>query len=492
MPDPGFPIYESMTRFIGATPVALPLRGDHAFRPDPDELRSLVTDRTRLIVLNSPNNPTGSIFLDDDLEAIADVARERDLIVLSDEIYGRIVYEGEHRSIASLPGMAERTIILDGFSKAYAMTGWRLGYGILPEALVAPYERLMINTVSCTASYAQVAAVEALTGPQDASSRWSRSSVDGASSSSTGLAALPGVRVHRPGGAFYAFPDVSGTGMSGAELAERLLLEAGVSVLAGTAFGGEAPGSIRISYANSQANLRRALERMATLLRALADAGPVSGAPTGWADAGPPVLVTRVIPEAGLRIVREACAMDLWEDPLPPPRDGPPRARPRQGRAAVAADRPRGRRAARRGRTVRCASCPTSRSATTTSTSRPARVAGVAVGNTPGVLTETTRRPRVRAAHGRRPAHARGRATSSATTAGRPGTRCSCSARTSTVRRSGSSASGASAARSRGGLRGFGMRVLYHARTRADGSGRAGAGRDAACRSTSSSRRATS
>jgi aspartate aminotransferase len=266
VPDPGFPIFESMTRFLGATPVPLPLRGERDFHPDPAELGALVTDRTRLLVLNSPNNPTGSVLLDADLESIADVARERDLIVLSDEIYGRIVYEGHHRSIAALPGMADRTIVLDGFSKAYAMTGWRLGYGILPEALVAPYERLMINTVSCTASFAQMAAVEALTGPQDAVVAMTEEFHRRRDLLTDGLAALPGVRSHVPGGAFYAFPDVSGTGMSGAQLAERLLLDAGVSVLAGTAFGAEAPGSIRISYANSQANILRALERMAELL----------------------------------------------------------------------------------------------------------------------------------------------------------------------------------------------------------------------------------
>jgi aspartate/methionine/tyrosine aminotransferase len=269
VPDPGFPIYESMTRFMGATPVALPLRGEHDLRPDPDELRSLVGERTRLIVLNSPSNPTGSVFLDQDLEVVADIARERDLVVLSDEIYGRIVYEGEHRSIAALPGMAERTIILDGFSKAYAMTGWRLGYGILPEALVAPYERLMINTVSCTASFAQVAAVEALTGPQDSVVAMTDEFRRRRDLVVDGLATLPSVTVHRPGGAFYAFPDASATGMSGAELAERLLMDAGVSVLAGTAFGTQAPTSIRISYANSQANLARALERMGDLLARL-------------------------------------------------------------------------------------------------------------------------------------------------------------------------------------------------------------------------------
>jgi aspartate/methionine/tyrosine aminotransferase len=266
VPDPGFPIYESMTRFMGATPVALPLRPGHAFRPEPDELRSLVTDRTRLLILNSPGNPTGSVLQDHDLEVIAEVARARDVIVLSDEIYGRIIYEGQHRSIATLPGMEERTIILDGFSKSYAMTGWRLGYGILPEALIAPYERLMINTVSCTASHAQIAAVEALTGPQDSVVAMTEEFGRRRELLVDGLIALPGIRVHRPGGAFYAFPDASETGMTGAELAERLLLDAGVSVLAGTAFGHEAPSSLRISYANSQANLSRALERIAALL----------------------------------------------------------------------------------------------------------------------------------------------------------------------------------------------------------------------------------
>jgi aspartate/methionine/tyrosine aminotransferase len=273
VPDPGFPIYDSMTRFMGATPVAMALRGELDFRPDPDELRSLVTDRTRLLVLNSPSNPTGSVFLDEDLEAIADIARERDLIVLSDEIYGRIVYDGEHRSIAALPGMEERTIILDGFSKSYAMTGWRLGYGILPEDFVAPYERLMINTVSCTASHAQVAAVEALTGPQDSVLAMVEEFRRRRELLIDGLAAIAGLRVHMPGGAFYAFPDAAETGMTGAELAERLLVDAGVSVLAGTAFGDQAPASIRVSYANSEVNLRRALERIAALL----DSIPVPG-----------------------------------------------------------------------------------------------------------------------------------------------------------------------------------------------------------------------
>ena len=268
-PDPGFPIYESMTRYVGATAVPLPIRQENGFRLDPDELASLVTPRTRLVVFNSPANPTGGVLSRDDLERIADVARERDLIVLADEIYGRIVYEGEHVSIASLPGMAERTIVLDGFSKTYAMTGWRLGYGIVPEPLVAPFTRLIINSVSGTSAHSQVAAVEALTGPQDevdamvAEFRARRGLIV------RGLNAIPGFRCLQPSGAFYVFPDVSGTGLSGAQLADRLLQQAGVSVLAGTAFGQVGRDHLRISYANSQANIATALERIQALAERL-------------------------------------------------------------------------------------------------------------------------------------------------------------------------------------------------------------------------------
>jgi aspartate aminotransferase len=268
-PDPGFPIYESMARYVGGTAVPIPLREDREFRLDTDELRSLVTDRTRLIVFNSPHNPTGSVLTLEDLEAIAEIARERDLIVLADEIYGRIVYEGEHHSIASLPGMAERTIVLDGFSKTFAMTGWRLGYGIVPPPLVAPFSRLIINSVSCTSSHAQMAAVEALRGPQDeieamvAEFRARRDLVV------DGLNAIPGIRCLRPHGAFYVYPNVSGTGLSAPELADRLLYEGGVSVLAGTAFGRTGEQYIRISYANSRENLQRALERIGDVVTSL-------------------------------------------------------------------------------------------------------------------------------------------------------------------------------------------------------------------------------
>ena len=268
-PDPGFPIYESMTRFVGATAVPIPIRQENEFRLDPDELIRLVTPRTRLIILNSPANPTGGVLTRGDLTRIADVARERDIPVLADEIYGRIVYEGAHVSIASLPGMAERTIVLDGFSKTYAMTGWRLGYAILPEALAAPFGRLIINSVSCTSSFSQIAAAEALLGPQDevhamvAEFRARRDLVV------DGLNSIPGIDCLTPQGAFYVFPDVSGTGLTGAEFADKALYEGGVSVLAGTAFGQVGRNHIRISYANSQPKIREALDRLRTVIAPL-------------------------------------------------------------------------------------------------------------------------------------------------------------------------------------------------------------------------------
>ena len=263
VPDPGYPIYESLVRFIGATPVPIPIRMENEFRLDVDELASLITPRTRMVVINSPANPTGGVLTREDLERIAALAHEHDLVVLADEIYGRILYDGtEHVSIASLPGMAERTVVLDGFSKTFAMTGWRLGYAIVPPSLVKTYGQLIINTISCAPTFAQVGAVEALRGPQDdvdamvVEFRARRDLVV------DGLNAIPGIRSLRPTGAFYAFPDVSGTGLPGAELAERLLHEAGVCVLAGTAFGGVGTDHIRISYANSRENLSRALERI--------------------------------------------------------------------------------------------------------------------------------------------------------------------------------------------------------------------------------------
>jgi aspartate aminotransferase len=270
VPDPGYPIYESLVRFVGGTPVPIPIRMSNDFRLDVDELASLVTPRTKMIVINSPANPTGGVLTRGDLERIADIAARHDLVVLADEIYGRILYDGtEHVSIASLPGMVERTIVLDGFSKTFAMTGWRLGYAIVPPWLVQTYGQLVINTISCAPTFAQVGAVEALRGPQDdvdamvVEFRARRDLVV------DGLNAIPGIRCLRPSGAFYAFPDISGTGLGGAELAERLLHEAGVCVLAGTAFGGVGTDHVRISYANSRENLREALARIGAFVAGL-------------------------------------------------------------------------------------------------------------------------------------------------------------------------------------------------------------------------------
>jgi aspartate/methionine/tyrosine aminotransferase len=263
VPDPGYPIYESLVRFVGGTPVPIPIRMENDFRLDVDELASLVTPRTKMIVINSPANPTGGVLTRGDLERIAALAQRHDLVVLADEIYGRILYDGtEHVSIASLPGMAERTIVLDGFSKTFAMTGWRLGYAIVPPWLVQTYGQLVINTISCAPTFAQVGAVEALRGPQDAVDAMVVEFRARRDLIVDGLNAIPGIRCLRPSGAFYAFPDVAGTGLSGAELADRLLHEAGVCVLSGTGFGEVGTHHVRISYANSRENLSLALERI--------------------------------------------------------------------------------------------------------------------------------------------------------------------------------------------------------------------------------------
>jgi aspartate aminotransferase len=268
-PDPGFPIYASMVNFVGGVAVPVAIRQEQGFRMDPAEIADRITPRTRLLIFNSPANPTGGVLTRADLEAIAALAIEHDLVVLADEIYGRIVYEGEHVSIASLPGMAERTIVLDGFSKTYAMTGWRLGYGIVPPALVDAFSGLVINSVSCTSSFSQVAAAEALGGPQDAVEAMVTEFLARRDLIVAGLNAIPGISCLRPAGAFYVFPDVSGTGLSGEEFAERMLNEAGVSVLAGTAFGEVGRDHVRISYANSRPRIAEAVDRMRTVLASL-------------------------------------------------------------------------------------------------------------------------------------------------------------------------------------------------------------------------------
>jgi aspartate aminotransferase len=266
-PNPGFPIYESMIRFLGAVPVPLPLVEERGFALDLDLLRDQLSDRTRLLILNSPHNPTGGVLSRQDVEAIAEMVRDRDLMVLSDEIYSRIYYDEPPFSIASVPGMLEKTIILDGFSKTYAMTGWRIGYGVMPTWLVAAVNRLMVNSNSCTASFTQRAALAALTGPQGDVDRMVAEFRRRRDAFCDGLNALPGFRCARPQGAFYAFPNVQQTGFRSDELADRLLEEAGVACLSGTAFGAYGEGYLRFSYANSYENLMEALERIAAFLK---------------------------------------------------------------------------------------------------------------------------------------------------------------------------------------------------------------------------------
>jgi aspartate/methionine/tyrosine aminotransferase len=277
-PNPGFPIYESMARYVGGTPVAAPLREANDFRMDVDEVASLVTPRTRLLVINSPHNPTGSILTGDDIRRTAEIAVEHDLVVLADEIYGRLQYEGEPLSIATLPGMAERTITLDGFSKTYAMTGWRLGYGILPEWLVPSFSRLVINSVSCTNAFAQMGAVEALTGPQDGADAMRAEFIARRQLMVDGLNAIPGVSCIQPHGAFYTFPNISSFGKSSTEIADHLLYDAGVCGLSGTAFGAHGEGHLRFSYANSRENLSAALERIGESLGKLERTGELATA----------------------------------------------------------------------------------------------------------------------------------------------------------------------------------------------------------------------
>ncbi len=277
-PNPGFPIYESMARYVGGTPVAAPLREANDFRMDLDEVASLITDRTRMLVINTPHNPTGSILTDADIRRLAELALEHDLVVLADEIYGRLQYSGEPLSIATLPGMAERTITLDGFSKTFAMTGWRLGYGVLPEWLVPAFNRLVINSVSCTNAFAQAGAIEALVGPQDSANAMREEFMARRQLMVEGLNAIPGVSCVMPHGAFYTFPNVSSFGRSSAEIADHLLYDAGVCGLAGTAFGTHGKGYLRFSYANSRANLTAALERVGESLAKLERTGELVGA----------------------------------------------------------------------------------------------------------------------------------------------------------------------------------------------------------------------
>jgi len=269
LPDPGYPVYESLVRFIEARPVPIRLREDRGFRMDLDELASLVTDRTRLLIVNTPQNPTGGVLTREDVEFIARLAVERDLLVLADEIYSQIVYgDFRHTSLLSLPGMRERTVLLDGMSKAYAMCGWRLGYGVAPRELAARMETLMINSSSCAAAFTQMAAIEAFNSPESdrAVKRMVGEFERRRDLMVDGLNRIPGVRCVRPDGAFYAFPNIEGTGFEEKVLADRLLQEAGVAVLPGTAFGAAGKGYLRLAYTQSDGALTEALQRMEAFL----------------------------------------------------------------------------------------------------------------------------------------------------------------------------------------------------------------------------------
>ncbi|MFZ2487512.1 MAG: pyridoxal phosphate-dependent aminotransferase [Anaerolineae bacterium] len=268
-PNPGFPIYESMINFAGAKAVPIPLRMENDFGLDVDELKSLVNDRTRLIILNSPANPTGGVLTAEQLAQVAELAMARGIPVLSDEIYGRILYEGEFASIASVPGMADQTIILDGYSKTYAMTGWRMGYGVMPAELARYITKLVTNSTSCTATFSQYAGIEALEGPQDAVEAMVAAFRRRRDLIVDGLNQIPGFRCLSPKGAFYVFPNIEATGKTSQELADLLLYEGGVAALSGTCFGAYGEGFLRFSYANSEENLRKALERINDVVKRL-------------------------------------------------------------------------------------------------------------------------------------------------------------------------------------------------------------------------------
>ena len=268
LPDPGYPIYSSLINFVGATPVSVPIREQNDFRLDVRELRSLVTPRTRALIVNSPANPTGGVLTREDCEAIAAVAIEHDLFVVSDEIYSRLIYDGRHVSLYSIDGMAERCVLMDGLSKAWAMCGWRLGFGAMPVQLAQRMDTLMINTSSCAAAFTQWAAVEAFEGAASdaAVSAMMAEFTERRDVVVDGLNAIPGVRCHKPAGAFYVFPNIEGTGWNERALQQALLNKAGVALLAGTAFGAHGRGYLRLSYANSVTNLEKGIERIGNLL----------------------------------------------------------------------------------------------------------------------------------------------------------------------------------------------------------------------------------
>ena len=265
-PNPGFPIYESMIKYSLGKAIPIPLREERDFSVDVKELASLITDRTKLIILNSPHNPTGGVLTKTDISEMAEAIGDRNILILSDEIYSRLIYEGEHFSIMSVPGFKERTILLDGFSKTYAMTGWRLGYGVMRPDLAVHISRLVINSNSCTASFTQVAGIEALRGDQSSVEKMSAEFKRRRDAFVAGLTKIKGFSCRMPKGAFYAFPNITKTGWPSRKLADALLEQAGVACLTGTAFGEYGEGYLRFSIANSYENLMGAIERFRKFL----------------------------------------------------------------------------------------------------------------------------------------------------------------------------------------------------------------------------------
>lgn len=266
-PNPGFPIYESMINFVGGIPIPMKLLASQDFGVNVKEVESQITPKTKLMILNSPNNPCGSIIEPEQIEELAILARDRGIMVLSDEIYRRFLYEGVHKSIASYAGMVDQTIILDGFSKTYAMTGWRIGYGVMPIDLVEPISRLSTNSVSCTASFTQIASLEALSGSQDGPEKILAEFKKRRDIIVDGLNSITGIHCPMPKGAFYVFPSIEGTGMTSRRFADALLEEYGVACLAGESFGEYGTGCIRFSFANSTDNIKVALERIEKMVK---------------------------------------------------------------------------------------------------------------------------------------------------------------------------------------------------------------------------------
>ncbi len=261
-PNPGFPIYESMINFVGAKAVPIKLREDLDFRLDVNELKSLITDRTKLIIINSPQNPTGGVLDKKDIQDIASAIGDRDIMVMSDEIYSRLLFEGQHYSISAIEDMRERTIILDGFSKTYAMTGWRMGYGVMRPDLAQHVARLMTNSNSCTASFTQIAGVEAIRGDQSSVDKMNKEFMRRRDYFAERINKIKGFSCKVPKGAFYMFPNITKTGWPSKKLADALLEEAGVAALSGTAFGAFGEGYLRFSIANSMDNIKKALDRV--------------------------------------------------------------------------------------------------------------------------------------------------------------------------------------------------------------------------------------